>query len=122
MHQQSRPYILKAVLKSLKVFSSVLLGLWYHCDFSSCSVTSILSQLKWYCLDVRRQVSRLIDTATRGLNKSYKIPFLRIDIISTSSVFPPAIVRLLNSLPDLVINMDSPEAFCKFDSEFLSKL
>ena len=109
-------------------------------DFSS-SVTSILNELKWCSLEVRRQVSRLmmfykilqgsvalelpyeislIDTVTRGHNRRYQTPFSRIDIHKFS--FFPATVRLWNSSPDSVVNLDSFEAFRRSATDFLNKL
>ena len=109
-------------------------------DFSS-SVTSILNELKWCSLEVRRQVSRLmmfykilqgsvalelpyeislIDTVTRGHNRRYQTPFSRIDIHKFS--FFPATVRLWNSSPDSVVNLDSFEVFRRSATDFLNKL
>ena len=111
-------------------------------DFSS-SVSSILSELKWCSLEVRRQVSRLmmfykilqgsvalelpyeislIDTVTRGHmhNRRYQTPFSRIDVHKFS--FFPATVRLWNSSPNSVVNLDSFEAFRRSATDFLNKL
>ena len=108
-------------------------------DFSS-SITSILNTLRWHSLEVRRQVSRLMmlykivqgtvaldlphgislmDTVTRGHNRRYKTPFSRIDIHKFS--FFSATIRLWNSLPDSIVNLDSPEAFRKSATDFLNK-
>ena len=70
-------------------------------------------------LDLPHGIS-VMDTVTRGHNRRYKTPFSRIDIHKFS--FFPTTNRLWNSLPDLIVNMDSPEAFHKPANHFLSKL
>ena len=62
----------------------------------------------------------LIDTVTRGHNRRYQTPFSRIDIHKFS--FFPATVRLWNSSPDSVVNLDSLEAFRRSATDFLNNL
>ena len=98
-------------------------------DYSS-SVTSILNQLNWSSLAIRRQVSILImfykivhqsvaldlpneivllDTNTRGHNMKYHTPFSRIDVHKNS--FFPATIRLWNTLPQDIINSNNLRQF-----------
>jgi len=69
-------------------------------------------------LDLPHGIS-FMDTVTWGHNRRYKAPFSRIDIHKFS--FFPATIRLWNSLPDLIVNLDSPEAFHKSATNFLNK-
>ena len=99
-------------------------------DYSS-SISSILNQLVWPSLAIRRQVSRLVmfykivhqyvalelpneivlfNTITRGHNMKYHTPFCRVDVYKNS--FYPVTIRLWNTLPKDIIYSNSLRQFC----------
>ena len=98
-------------------------------DYSS-SISSILNQLDWPSLAIRRQVSRLVmfykivnqyvtlelpneivlfNTITRGHNMKYRTPFCRVDVYKNS--FYPVTIRLWNTLPEDIIYSNSLRQF-----------
>ena len=98
-------------------------------DFSyHSSVTSMLTHLKWPSLEQRRNFLKLImfykilndlvdvsitlaplSTSTRGHNQRFVVPFARTDTYLNS--FLPSTIKLWNSLPDSLIELDDINQF-----------
>ena len=132
MLQQSGHHIQNRVLKSWKLYRGIqldLLTMTSDYDYSS-SISSILNQLNWPSLAIRRQVSRLVmfykivhryvaldvpneivlfNAITRGHNMKYRTPFCRVDVYKNS--FYPVMIRLWNTLPEDIIYSNSLRQF-----------
>ena len=92
------------------------------------SVTTMLEHLKWPLLERIRNFLKLImfykilhgladtsitllplSTSTRGHNQHFVIPFARTDTYSNS--FLPSTIKLWNSLPDSLVELDDINQF-----------
>ena len=107
-------------------------------DYTS-SVTGILNDLNWCSLDERRKINRLVMfykilqgsvmlnlpheisplvSVTRGHDMRYQIPFSRINVHKFS--FFPATVKQWNSLPELVVKLESIGRFRSSVTNYLT--